>query len=141
MKTAVRYYSRTGNTKRIADMIAAAAGCQAKSIEVPLEEETDLLFLGGAIYWGKIPKTMKEYIRMLPTHEIKQVAVFSTSGVLEDTSEIYKVFLRNHNLKVMKESYSCSGKKVFEENTKAETQMFAEKVMDYAANMLNSHIN
>ena len=37
MKTAVRYYSRTGNTKVIAEAIAPVAGCQAESIEVPLE--------------------------------------------------------------------------------------------------------
>ena len=93
MKTAVRYYSRTGNTKVIAEAIAPVAGCQAESIEVPLEGVTDILFLGGAVYWGKIPGTLKEYIKSLSPQQVKCVAVFTTAGILEGASEIYKVFL------------------------------------------------
>ena len=114
MKTAVRYYSRTGNTKVIAEAIAPVAGCQAESIEVPLEGVTDILFLGGAVYWGKIPRTLKEYIKSLSPQQVKCVAVFTTAGILEGASEIYKVFLKYHDLRVMKETYFCSGKRVYD---------------------------
>ena len=33
MKAAVRYYSRSGNTKALADAIAAAAGAEAISVD------------------------------------------------------------------------------------------------------------
>ncbi len=56
MKTAVRYYSRTGNTKVIAEAIAPVAGCQAESIEVPLEGVTDILFLGGRFTGARSPE-------------------------------------------------------------------------------------
>ena len=45
MKAAVRYYTKTGNTKRICDAIAEAIGVEANSVDVPLEEETEVLFL------------------------------------------------------------------------------------------------
>ena len=138
MKTAVRYYSRTGNTKVIAEAIAPVAGCQAESIEVPLEGVTDILFLGGALYWGKIPRTIKEYIKSLSPQQVKYVAVFTTAGILESASEIYKVFLRYHDLKVMKDTYFCNGKRVYDGKIKEETMLFAEKVMDQASIMNHS---
>ena len=138
MKTAVRYYSRTGNTKVIAEAIAPVAGCQAESIEVPLEGVTDILFLGGALYWGKIPRTLKEYIKSLSPQQVKYVAVFTTAGILESASEIYQVFLRYHDLKVMKDTYFCNGKRVYDGKIKEETMLFAEKVMDQASIMNHS---
>ncbi len=138
MKTAVRYFSRTGNTKVIAEAIAPVAGCQAESIEVPLEGVTDILFLGGALYWGKIPRTLKEYIKSLSPQQVKYVAVFTTAGILESASEIYKVFLRYHDLKVMKDTYFCNGKRVYDGKIKEETMLFAEKVMDQASIMNHS---
>ena len=138
MKTAVCYYSRTGNTKVIAEAIAPVAGCQAESIEVPLEGVTDILFLGGALYWGKIPRTLKEYIKSLSPQQVKYVAVFTTAGILESASEIYKVFLRYHDLKVMKDTYFCNGKRVYDGKIKEETMLFAEKVMDQASIMNHS---
>lgn len=130
MNIAIRYYSRTGNTKVIAELIAESTGCMAKSIDVPLEEETDLLFLGGAIYWGKIPKVLKLYIKELSPQKVKRVAVFTTSGIIDVTCGIYKEYLRNHDLKVMKETYFCNGKEVFEVKNREYTAEFTKKVME-----------
>lgn len=141
MKTAVRYYSRTGNTKVIAEAIAPVAGCRAESIEVPLEGVTDILFLGGALYWGKIPGTLKEYIKSLSPQQVKYVAVFTTAGILESASEIYKIFLKYHDLKVMKDTYFCNGKRIYDGKIKEETELFAEKVMSQASILNHSIMN
>lgn len=130
MNTAIRYYSRTGNTKVIAELIAESTGCLAEPIDVPLEEETDILFLGGAIYWGKIPKVMKMYIQELSPQKVKRVAIFTTSGIIDVTCGIYKEYLRKHDLKVMKEMYFCNGKEVLEMKNREYTAEFAKKVME-----------
>lgn len=136
MKTAVRYYSRTGNTKIIAQAIGAAVGCQAESIEVPIDEEADILFLGGGIYWGKIPGALKEFIRNLPARKVKQIAVFSTAGLRNSATGLYLPFLRYYDLKVMKESFFCIGKRAFDETVKQEAGFFAEKIMAQAQQTL-----
>mgnify|MGYP002623765722 CR=1 FL=1 len=48
---AVRYFSKSGNTKQIAEAIAEGAGVQAVSItdEPRLTQHADTLFLGGAL--------------------------------------------------------------------------------------------
>lgn len=53
MKAAVRYYSRTGNTKIAAEAIARAAGTRAVSVDAPdaaIQDPVDVLFIGGALY-------------------------------------------------------------------------------------------
>ena len=46
----VRYYSKTGNTKKLADGIAKTLGVKAKSLEEPINGEVDVLFLGSSVY-------------------------------------------------------------------------------------------
>ena len=50
MKVAVRYYTKTGNTKRLAEAVAEAVGTQALPISVPISEPVDILFLGNSYY-------------------------------------------------------------------------------------------
>ena len=50
MKIAVRYYTRSGNTKKLAEAIAKAVGAEAKTVDEPLWEDVDILFLGSSVY-------------------------------------------------------------------------------------------
>ncbi len=47
MKYAVRYYTKTGNTKRLAEAIAGELGVEALPISSPVTESVDYLFLGN----------------------------------------------------------------------------------------------
>ena len=60
MKIAVRYYTQTGNTKKLANAIAAELGTEAKSIESPLEEDADVLFLCNSVYWAGVEKIVTD---------------------------------------------------------------------------------
>ncbi len=50
MKIAIRYYTKTGNTKKLAEAISSAIGVEAKTVDEPLTEDVDILFLGSAVY-------------------------------------------------------------------------------------------
>ena len=50
MKFAVRYYTQTGNTKKLAEAVADALGVEALPITEPVEEAVDVLFLGNSYY-------------------------------------------------------------------------------------------
>ena len=82
MKTAVRYYSKLGNTKRIAEAIAEEAGVKAISVtdEPDLTEYADVLFLGGAPYANIMAPQLREYAERLPADKIGRVALFTTSN-------------------------------------------------------------
>ena len=44
MKAAVRYYTRSGNTQKLADAVAAVIGVRAETTDVPVTEPVDVLF-------------------------------------------------------------------------------------------------
>lgn len=48
MKFAVRYYTKTGNTKRLAEAVANELGVEALPISEGLNEQADILFLGNS---------------------------------------------------------------------------------------------
>lgn len=82
MKTAVRYYSKLGNTKAIAEAIAEGAGVKAVSIteEPELTERVDVLFLGGAPYANVMAPQLREYAERLSADKAGRVVLFTTSN-------------------------------------------------------------
>ncbi len=50
MEIKVRYFSKSGNTRKLAEAIAEEAHCTAQDISVPLDGCADILFLGVAVF-------------------------------------------------------------------------------------------
>ena len=63
MKTAVRYYTRSGNTKKLAEAAASALSVRADDVSVPLFEKTDILFLCCSYYAFDIDEAVKRFIK------------------------------------------------------------------------------
>ena len=82
MKTAVRYFSKLGNTKKIAEAIAQGAGVKAVSIadDPKLHEYVDILFLGGAPYANIMAPELREYAESLKAEQVGRVILFTTSN-------------------------------------------------------------
>jgi len=88
MKIAIRYQSRGGNTRAIAEAIAKAAGVKAEPIDTPLTELVDLLFIGGGVYMWDIDKSLRGYLEGLNPDIVKSAAAFSTAGSMNGTGKI-----------------------------------------------------
>lgn len=82
MNIKVRYFSASGNTKRIADAIAEGLNIKAISIkdEPELKEHTNLLFLGGAPYANIMAKPLKEYALNIKKEDVDKIVLFTTSN-------------------------------------------------------------
>lgn len=109
MKNEVRYFSKTGNTKKLAEEIATVAGCTAKSIDSPVTAGTDILFLGVSVYWGGIDKKVKDFIASLESKNIKKVVVFSTSAMAERAYPAVRKYLKERGIQVESRSFYCRG--------------------------------
>lgn len=109
MRTAVRYFTRTGNTKKLAEAIAQEAKCQAQSVPAPLGEYTDVLFLGASVYGGGISAEMKEYIYSLDKKQIGTVAVFSTSALAQRAYPQIKKELEKEGIAIYRSNFYCRG--------------------------------
>ena len=63
MRVRVVYQSTTGNTKKVAEAMASAAGCVAEPVSVAaVSEPVDMLFLGAAIHAKGVDPSVKKSI-------------------------------------------------------------------------------
>ena len=62
MKYAVRYYTKTGNTKKLAEAVAKELGVEALPISSKIEEKVDVLFLGNSYYAFSIDPEVRSFV-------------------------------------------------------------------------------
>ena len=113
MKNAVRYYSRSGNTKTAAEAIARAIGTDAVSVDsasASLQEPVDVLFIGGALYAYGIDKHLKAYLGSLKKDQVKKAVVFSTSWISKHAIDLIRGELNRKGIPVDKETLYFRGK-------------------------------
>lgn len=79
MKYAVRYASRGGNTKAVADTIAKELDVRAYRVSEEISEPVDVLFLGGSVLFNAPTKPMKEFLASLDKSKVSKVVVFGTA--------------------------------------------------------------
>ena len=106
----VIYFSRGGNTRKLAEAIASELGVQAVDVKnAKLSQGQDLIFLGSGCYGKKPSPKMMVFIEN-NDFQHRKVALFGTSGAgkgmeLVDMAEVLKQ--RNANILG---SFYCKGK-------------------------------
>ena len=106
-KVLVRYLSKLGNTKKIAEAIADGAGVEAVSITVQpsVEEHADILFLGGAPYANIMAPELRAYAESLSSDKIGRVVLFTTSNWSRRTVRALRKILTEKGIPVDREYF------------------------------------
>ena len=108
MKIVVKYYSRGGNTKKLAQAIAAAIGEAATPVSEPLEEEADILFLCNSVYWAGANGKVKDFLNANAS-KIKKLVNVSSAGMIESTYKQIKSFAEKKGILVDTREFHCRG--------------------------------
>ena len=112
MKIAVRYFSKGGNTKKMADAIAEHFSITAKDTATPLEEETDVVFLGASVYAGSPNVEVAEFIKN-NADKIGKIALFGSSASGRSTYEKIKALCTTYGVELAERFFHCPGKFLF----------------------------
>lgn len=106
-KVIVRYYSKLGNTKRIAEAIAEGAGTEAVSItnEPKIEDHVDLLFLGGAPYANIMAPELRFFAESLASDKVGRVVLFTTSNWSRRTVRALRKIFKEKGIPVDREYF------------------------------------
>ena len=108
MKIAVRYYSRSGNTRKLAEAIAKAVNVEAKTTDEPLGEDVDILFLGSSVYANGVDTNIKTFIQNLNV-KVGKVVNFSTAALVKSTyKQVGKLLVEKH-IPLAQEEFYCRG--------------------------------
>ena len=108
MKIAIRYYTKTGNTKKLAEAIGSAINVEAKTVDEPLTEDIDILFLGSAVYAAGIDQKIKDFIKNINVN-VGEVVNFSSAALIESTYKQVKKEVEAKGLKMSENEFHCRG--------------------------------
>lgn len=109
MKIAVRYYTKTGNTRRLAEAVAAAIGVEALPISVPVTERVDLLFLGNSYYAFSIDPEVRNFIRSLDGKLVGRIVNFGSAAMLNSTYKKVRAEAEKVGIEVDEHEFHCRG--------------------------------
>ncbi|MBQ1291553.1 MAG: flavodoxin [Lachnospiraceae bacterium] len=109
MKIAVRYYTKTGNTKRLAEAIAAAVGVEALPLGAPLEEPVDILFLGNSYYAFSIDLEVRQYVQSLKSDQVGKIVNFGSAAMLNSTYKKVKAEADKVGIAMDEREFHCKG--------------------------------
>ena len=135
MKAAVRYYTKTGNTKRLAEAVAKAVGVQALPISTPVTEQVDILFLGNSYYAFSIDPEVRAFVQGLDKSKVGRIVNFGSAAMLNSTYKKVKAEADKVGIPMDEREFHCKGEfkgihkgRPNEEDLKAAAE-FAKKIV------------
>ncbi|MBR0352228.1 MAG: flavodoxin [Oscillospiraceae bacterium] len=109
MKIAVRYYTKTGNTKKLAEAVAAAVGAEALPISEPVAEAVDVLFLGNSWYAFSIDPEVRAFLRTLDKNKVGRIVNFGSAAMLNSTWKKVKAEADKAGIPMDEREFHCKG--------------------------------
>jgi len=109
MKVAVRYYTKTGNTKRLAEAVAKAVGTEAHPLSTPVDEAVDILFLGNSYYAFNIDPEVRDFIRSLDKNKVGKIVNFGSAAMLKSTHKKVKAEADKLGIPMDDREFHCKG--------------------------------
>ena len=134
MNAAIRYFTKGGNTKKVADAIAEAIGGEAKSIDSPLEEKVDVLFLGNSVYAANMDKEVKDFVTE-NKDKIGKLVNVSTAALIEGTYGRMSKLCKELGIEIDEREFHCKGSFKFmhkgrpDEQDLADAKAFAKEIV------------
>ncbi len=109
MKYAVRFYTKTGNTKKLAEAIASELGVEALPISEPITEQVDALFLGNSYYAFSIDPEVRSFIASLDKNLVGKIINFGSAAMLNSTYKKVKAEADKVGIPMDEREFHCKG--------------------------------
>ena len=109
MSFAVRYYTKTGNTKRLAEAIAKELGEEALPISEPVTEQVDALFLGNSYYAFSIDPEVRSFVASLDKEKVGKIVKFGSAAILNSTYKKVKAEADKVGVPMDNREFHCKG--------------------------------
>ena len=109
MKIAVRYYTKGGNTKRLAEAVANVVGVEALPISTPVIEPVDVLFLGNSYYAFTIDPEVRAFIKGLDKNKVGKIVNFGSAAMLNSTYKKVKAEADKVGIPMDEREFHCKG--------------------------------
>lgn len=112
MNVQVRYYTRSGNTQKLAEAVANAVGANALDVAANLDEKADVLLLGSSLYAGNCDKSVAAFLEQNKDN-IGVLVCFGSSASGRSTHTKITKLCNNLGINVCEDFFNCAGHFLF----------------------------
>lgn len=105
MTFAVRYFTQTGNTKRLAEAIAEELGVEALPIDTPISEKVDVLLLGNSYYAFTIAPEVGAFVSGLSKDKVGKII----AAMMKSTYKKVRSVANTVGIPVLDKEFHCKG--------------------------------
>ena len=109
MSTAIRYYSKFGHSKQMAEVVGKELGVQPQTVDTPLTEPVDTLFLGAGVFLGKVNSAVVSFIQTLKPEQVRRVVLFGSCAIIKSPVPQMQSLLESQGITVDAKSFTCKG--------------------------------
>ena len=109
MNVAIRYYTKGGNTRRLAEAMGEAIGVAALPLDAPIEEPVDVLLLGNSYYAFTIDPAVRDFVRSLDATKVRSIVNFGSAALMNSTRKKVKAEADRVGIPVDEREFHCKG--------------------------------
>ena len=109
MKTAIRYYSKFGHSKQMAEAIEDIVGAKAVTVAEPLSESVDTLYLGAGVFLGMVNSAVMDFIATLTPDKVGRVVCFGSCAIINSPVPQVRKALESRGITVSPQEFTCRG--------------------------------
>ena len=108
MKFAIRYYSKSGNTEKLALALSEYLDVPAYDISHELTEDVDVLFFGSGVYGCALDPAVISFIGNIDVN-VGEFVNFSTAGMMQSNYELIGDVIGNTGINLSSSEFHCPG--------------------------------
>ena len=105
----IRYYSKFGHSKQMAQAMEEIVGAKAATVAEPLTGTVDTLYLGAGVFLGKVNSAVIDFISTLKPEDVKEVVLFGSCAIIDSPVPQMRKALEAKGIKVSNKSFTCKG--------------------------------
>lgn len=109
MSIAIRYFSKFGHTTKMVGIISELTGVKAETVDVPLSEPVDTLYLGSGVLMGKVNGAVIDFIKNLKPGQVKQVICFGSCALIKSPVPQMRQQLEAQGITISSKEFTCRG--------------------------------
>lgn len=109
MDIAIRYFSKFGHTKKMAEIIEDLTSVQPQTVDVPLNAPVETLYLGAGVMMGKVNPAVVDFIKSLKPELVKRVVCFGSCAIIKSPVPQMRKLLEAQGINVSPLEFTCKG--------------------------------